>query len=62
MLCKVKVIMADGSKPTYLRAFGRFWAELLSGMICYVGYIIAAFDGEKRSLHDHICSTRVIYK
>lgn len=62
MLCKVKVIMADGSKPTYLRAFGRFWAELLSRMICYVGYIIAAFDGEKRSLHDHICSTRVIYK
>ena len=31
-------------------------------MICYIGYILAAFDDQKRSLHDHICNTRVIYK
>ena len=62
MLCKIKVVVTDGSHPTYLRAFGRSWAELLSQMVCYVGYIIAGFDDEKRSLHDHICDTRVIFK
>ena len=27
-----------------------------------IGCIIAGFDSEKRSLHDRICDTRVIYK
>ncbi len=62
MAVGVRVVMADGSKISYQRAFGRAWADILSGMICYIGYIIAGFDKEKRALHDHICQTRVIYK
>jgi uncharacterized RDD family membrane protein YckC len=62
MVCKIHVVTADGDKISYGRATGRFFAEILSGMICNIGYIIAAFDGQKRSLHDHICSTRVVYK
>jgi uncharacterized RDD family membrane protein YckC len=31
-------------------------------MIFAIGYIMAAFDDEKRALHDRICSTRVIRK
>ena len=27
-----------------------------------IGYIMVAFDEEKRALHDRICDTRVIYK
>jgi len=62
MACQLKVVTADGTPLSYLRAFGRAWAEQLSGIVCYIGYIIAAFDGEKRALHDHICNTRVIRK
>jgi uncharacterized RDD family membrane protein YckC len=63
MACKIKVVNADGGKIGYGRAAGRFFAELLSGIICYIGYIIAGFDNpQKRALHDHICNTRVIYK
>jgi uncharacterized RDD family membrane protein YckC len=62
MAVGLRVIRPDGSAPTYMRAFGRAWADQLSGMICYIGYIIAAFDGQKRALHDHMCDTRVIYK
>lgn len=62
MVCKIKVVTAQGEKVSYGRATGRFFAEVLSGMICYLGYLIAAFDQEKRSLHDHICNTRVVYK
>jgi hypothetical protein len=33
---------------------------LLSSLTLAIGYIMAAFDDEKRSLHDRICDTRVI--
>jgi uncharacterized RDD family membrane protein YckC len=62
MACKLKVVTAEGDRVSYLRAFGRHFAEWLSGMILLVGYIMAAFDREKRALHDHICNTRVIRK
>lgn len=60
MACKIKVVRADGSPITYGRAFGRYFAEMLSGAIFYIGYFMAAFDEEKRTLHDRICDTRVI--
>lgn len=62
MACGLRVIVADGNRVSYGRATGRAFAEILSGMICYIGYIIVAFDSQKRALHDHICNTRVIYK
>jgi uncharacterized RDD family membrane protein YckC len=62
MVCRLKVVTAEGGPIGYGRAAGRFFAELLSGMICYIGYIMVAFDSEKRALHDYICNTRVIQK
>jgi uncharacterized RDD family membrane protein YckC len=58
----LKVIMADGSPITLGRSVGRYFAELVSGLACYIGYIIVGFDDQKRALHDHMCHTRVIYK
>jgi uncharacterized RDD family membrane protein YckC len=62
MACKIKVVTADGGRVSYLRALGRYFAKILSGFTCLIGYIIIAFDSQKRALHDHICNTRVIYK
>lgn len=62
MACRLKVVTPEGDKITYMRAFGRFWAEIISYMILLIGYIMAAFDDEKRALHDRICSTRVVKK
>jgi uncharacterized RDD family membrane protein YckC len=63
MLCKLKVVTAEGDRFGYARATGRCFAEMLSGMTCYIGYLMVLFDSkEKRALHDHICNTRVIYK
>ena len=59
-VCGLKVIKADGSKPSFGRACGRAGAEIISGMVCYLGYVIAGFDVEKRTLHDHMCDTRVV--
>ena len=60
MACGLKVITAEGGAITFGRALGRHFAEFLSGMILAIGYIMAAFDEEKRSLHDRICNTRVV--
>jgi uncharacterized RDD family membrane protein YckC len=62
MVCGIRIVTADGDKLTYLRAFARHFAEFLSGIILGIGYIMVAFDREKRALHDHICNTRVIKK
>jgi uncharacterized RDD family membrane protein YckC len=62
MACKLQVVRSDGSKLTYGRALGRHFGEWVTGLTLTVGYIIAAFDDEKRTLHDRICDTRVIKK
>ncbi|HUA39337.1 MAG TPA: RDD family protein [Candidatus Sulfopaludibacter sp.] len=62
MACKIKVVTADGGRVSYLRAFGRYFAKMLSSFTCLIGFIIAAFDGQRRALHDHICNTRVVFK
>jgi uncharacterized RDD family membrane protein YckC len=56
----LKVIRADGSRLSWGVAIGRHFAKYLSGLILAIGYIMAAFDTDKRGLHDMICSTRVI--
>lgn len=62
MVCGLKVVNANGAELTVGKAIGRFFAEILSGFTCYIGYLIAAFDDEKRTLHDHLCGTRVVFK
>ncbi|HUA62714.1 MAG TPA: RDD family protein [Verrucomicrobiae bacterium] len=60
MALGLKVVRPDGTMLTMGRAAGRYFAKMLSGMIMYIGYIMAGFDDEKRGLHDRICDTRVI--
>lgn len=60
MACGLRVVMPDGSKVSMARAFGRYFAEFLSSITLCIGYIMVAFDEEKRGLHDHVASTRVI--
>ena len=62
MTLGMKVVTADGGRVTYLRALGRHFAEMLSSLTMLIGYIVAAFDKQKRTLHDHICTTRVVMK
>ena len=60
MAMGLKVVTPEGAPISYGRAFGRSAAEIISRLICFIGYIIAGFDAQKRALHDHIASTRVI--
>ena len=63
LICGLRVVRSDGSRVTYGRAIGRFFARFfLEKFTLYIGYLIAAFDGEKRAMHDYICDTRVVFK
>jgi len=64
MAAKLLIVNADGSKVSYAKAVGRFFAaEYVSGCftIC-IGYLMVLWDDERRALHDRMCSTRVIRK
>lgn len=62
MICKIKVVRSNGEPLRFGRSIGRAYADMLSGMVLYFGYIMAAFDNpERRALHDRICDTRVIH-
>ena len=60
MACKLKVVMADSGRLSYARAIGRHFAKYVSALVLGIGFIMAGFDDQKRTLHDRICDTRVI--
>jgi len=60
MLLGLKVYRADRGPLSVGRIIARYFAEWLSGITLMIGYIIAAFDPEKRALHDRIVDTRVV--
>jgi uncharacterized RDD family membrane protein YckC len=56
----VRVLRPDGSRLDLGRAIGRYFAKVLSALILCIGFIMVAFDSQKRGLHDMICDTRVV--
>lgn len=60
LVLKLRVVDVNLEPVTYLRALGRCLAEIISGVTCYIGYLMAVYDGQCRTLHDHIAGTRVI--
>jgi uncharacterized RDD family membrane protein YckC len=60
MALGLRVVRPDGAPIGYGRALARYFAAILSGMTLGIGYLLIAFDPEKRALHDMICDTRVI--
>jgi len=58
----LRVITERGDPLTLSLSAGRYLANLVSSATFSIGYIMAAFDPEKRALHDRICNTRVVTK
>jgi uncharacterized RDD family membrane protein YckC len=57
----VYVTDLSGTRITFGRASGRFFAKIISGMIpLLIGYIMAGFTERKQALHDMIASCLVL--
>ena len=60
MAMGLEVVRADGSAVSLGRAIGRHFAKMISGMVLGIGYLMVAFDAQKRGMHDMMCETRVL--
>lgn len=56
----LRVVTPEGDQIGYLKALARYVGRLVSALILGIGFIMIAFDGEKRALHDRMCETRVV--
>ncbi len=56
------IIVTDmnGERISFLRATGRYFGKIISSMILYIGYLMAAFTERKQALHDMMASTLVL--
>jgi uncharacterized RDD family membrane protein YckC len=50
----------DGNRLSFGRSLGRNLAKLISAVILYIGFILAAFTERKQALHDMIAGTLVV--
>ena len=61
-LLGIKVVGAEGGRIGFGRATARFFCKILSYLLFYIGFIMAAFTNRKRALHDMIVETYVVKK
>ena len=62
MAMGIKVTDLEGQRISFGKAFLRSIGKVVSQMIMYIGYIMAAFTEKKQALHDIIASTLVVKK
>ena len=51
---------ATGGRVDYSRAFIRYLIALVSGLVCYLGYLWMLWDPEKQTWHDKAAGTFVV--
>lgn len=60
-ILNLRVVREDGVEPMgWATAALRVVGYIVSGMVCYVGFLMIAFTREKKGLHDMIAKTRVV--
>lgn len=58
----IKVTNAEGAKLDFGKAFVRNLCKIISSVILFIGYLMAAFTEKKQALHDIIAGTLVVKK
>lgn len=56
----LKVVDENGNRISFGRATGRYFAEIISGLILLIGYMMVGWTKRKQGLHDMIASTYVV--
>lgn len=61
MAVGIKVGDRNGERISFANAIGRYFAKILSTLIIFIGFIMAAWDEKNQALHDKIADTYVFY-
>ncbi|HVG30034.1 MAG TPA: RDD family protein [Pyrinomonadaceae bacterium] len=56
----IRVTDEYGRRIGFGRATGRYFAKIISSLICLIGFIMAAFTEKQQGLHDMIAGTLVL--
>ena len=56
----LRVTDMNGNRISFGRATGRYFGTILSGMICFIGFLMVAFTEKKQGLHDLLAGTLVL--
>jgi uncharacterized RDD family membrane protein YckC len=59
-LLGVRVVDRDGQQPSYGTAAIRWVGSIISGIILFIGYIMAFWDSKKQTLHDKMAGSYVV--
>jgi uncharacterized RDD family membrane protein YckC len=59
-LLGLRVTDMNGQRISFGKATGRYFGKILSGMICLIGFIMAAFTEKQQALHDMLAGTLVV--
>jgi uncharacterized RDD family membrane protein YckC len=60
MAVGARVTDMKGNRISFARATGRYFGKIISGMILYIGFMMAGFTEKKQALHDMMAETLVI--
>jgi len=52
----------EGKRISFLRATGRYFGKILSGLTLFLGFMMAGWTKRKQALHDIMASCVVIFK
>ncbi len=58
----LKVVNAEGARPTLPQAISRNLLKILSGIILFIGFMMAGWTANKQALHDKITNMLVVKK
>lgn len=61
MAVGIKVGDVNGQRISFPNALGRYFGKILSGLILYIGFMMAGWDPKKQALHDKLANTYVFY-
>lgn len=62
MALGIRVTDMYGNRISFARASGRYFGKILSTLIFYIGFIMAAFTQQKQALHDILAGCLVVSK
>ncbi len=60
MLLNIKVTDLQGTRISFGRATGRYFAKFISALLLMVGFMMAGWTKKKQALHDMIVGTLVV--
>lgn len=60
IMLNLKVTDMEGNEIGFGKATGRFFGKIISGMILYIGFIMAGFTSKKQALHDIMAGCLVV--